>query len=225
MDRRLKGFVLCSIAAHAGLLAMLGQSPTTEVRPSGRALSVALISNSTDTHSQNSNPVPAVTAAAQQSPSLPTNQATPTEVPVSEKSLEHSDNNRSLPTNYPTAEKRQTPRPGDTTVASAVKTVSATRQTADKMSFLLKAALINHFNYPLMARRHDWQGEVRVSLRIEPNGQLSNIHVIKSSGYTILDRAAINSLQQLASLPDAGNWLHGQHFDTVLPIEYRLIDS
>jgi protein TonB len=89
----------------------------------------------------------------------------------------------------------------------------------------LQMIFASYFAYPPLAQRRNWQGEVRLGLRIEADGQLSNIRVVQSSGYSILDNAAIKSLRQIAAFPDADNWLHGRNFDTVLPIEYRLIDS
>lgn len=85
--------------------------------------------------------------------------------------------------------------------------------------------MTSYFSYPVLAQRRNWQGEVQLGLRVGADGQLSNIHIIKSSGYSILDRAAIKSLKQIAAIPGASDWLHGRHFDTVMPVEYRLIDS
>jgi len=82
-----------------------------------------------------------------------------------------------------------------------------------------------HFNYPYLAQRRNWQGKVRLGLRVEANGRLSHIHIIISSGYRVLDQAALDSLRQIAVIPDADHWLQGNTFDTVLPVECRLIDS
>ena len=83
----------------------------------------------------------------------------------------------------------------------------------------------SYFSYPLLARQRNWQGEVRLGLRVEANGHLSHIHIVKSSGYTLLDHAAQKSLERIVTIPDAAGWLQGRHFDTVIPVEYRLIDS
>lgn len=89
----------------------------------------------------------------------------------------------------------------------------------------LQHALVAHFNYPLVARRRGWEGVVRVGLRVEPDGQLSGLRVIDSSGHALLDRAALDSLQQVGRLPDIMDWMQGRRLDMVLPIRYRLIDS
>ena len=89
----------------------------------------------------------------------------------------------------------------------------------------LQHALVAHFNYPLIARRRGWEGVVRVGLRVEPDGQLSGLRVIDSSGHALLDRAALDSLQQVGRLPDVMGWMQGRRLDMVLPVRYRLIDS
>jgi outer membrane biosynthesis protein TonB len=46
--------------------------------------------------------------------------------------------------------------------------------------------------------------------------------VEQTSGYPVLDRAALQSLQ-LASVPDAEQWMQGQAIDIIIPVEYRLV--
>ena len=78
--------------------------------------------------------------------------------------------------------------------------------------------------YPAIARRKGWQGTVKMQLHIEADGAITRLQVDETSGYRILDRAAMECLQ-LASLPGAARWLHGQAIDIVVPVEYRLVDS
>lgn len=94
-----------------------------------------------------------------------------------------------------------------------------------RLNSRLQHALIAHFDYPLLARRRGWEGVVQVGLRVEADGQLSSLRLIGSSGYSLLDRAALHSLARVGQLPDVTEWLRGRHFDMVLPIRYQLIDS
>lgn len=89
----------------------------------------------------------------------------------------------------------------------------------------LRDALAAHFVYPALARREGWQGEVKVGVRVNADGRLSDIHLVASSGHDVLDRAALRSLAELRRLDDGGRWLSGSHFDMVLPIQYHLIDG
>lgn len=97
--------------------------------------------------------------------------------------------------------------------------------TARTLQSLVHEALAAHFSYPPLARQHGWQGEVRLGMRIEPTGEIRRIHVLASSGYGILDRAALRSLKAVGKVPRAVELLRGGGFDLVLPVRYRLLDG
>jgi len=78
--------------------------------------------------------------------------------------------------------------------------------------------------YPAIARRKGWQGIVKLELHIEADGSITDLQLAETSGYSILDRAAMQCLQ-FASLPGAARWLQGKTIDIVVPVEYRLVDS
>jgi protein TonB len=78
--------------------------------------------------------------------------------------------------------------------------------------------------YPAIARRKGWQGIVKLELHIEADGSITGLQVDETSGYSILDKAAMQCLQ-FASLPGAARWLQGQTVDIIVPVEYRLVDS
>lgn len=98
-------------------------------------------------------------------------------------------------------------------------------ETATRLYLDLREALGKHFHYPLVARRKGLAGEVKLRLRIEPDGELTHIRVQESSGHAMLDEAAIATLNKVARLPQAAQWLKGAYFDVTLPVEYRLIDG
>ncbi len=79
-------------------------------------------------------------------------------------------------------------------------------------------------DYPAIARRKGWQGTVTLRLLIEPDGRISRLEVDRTSGYPVLDRAAVESLQ-LASVPRAEQWLHGHALELLVPVEYRLVSG
>lgn len=87
----------------------------------------------------------------------------------------------------------------------------------------LNLAFSEHFTYPRLAQRNGWQGMVKLGLRIEPNGQLSRIRVVSTSGFPVLDQAALETLYRISTLQGVERWLGGTYFDTVLPVEYRLL--
>ena len=88
----------------------------------------------------------------------------------------------------------------------------------------LLQALLPHFEYPPLARRRGWQGRVRIGLLVEADGHLSRVQLVESSGYTLLDKAAMKNVNQLRNVPGATQWLDGCDLDVVLPVSYRLED-
>ncbi|WP_455220148.1 energy transducer TonB [Kaarinaea lacus] len=103
-----------------------------------------------------------------------------------------------------------------------LKTLS--QQQVARINAHLNQALDQYFSYPRLARRNGWQGTVKLGLRIESNGQLTNIQVLSTSGFPVLDQAALNTLNRISSLQNASIWLNGLHLDTVLPVHYKLVD-
>jgi TonB family protein len=116
-------------------------------------------------------------------------------------------------------------RPGQTPISAAAGDETATEATRNRLQVFLIEALGEHFHYPRLAQRHGWQGEVTLALRVEADGQLSHVRVTQSSGYAILDEAATTALEKIARLEQAAAWLHGAHFDMVLPVRYQLVDG
>jgi protein TonB len=109
--------------------------------------------------------------------------------------------------------------------AAAPNAAQQLAQAEAQVSASLRQALRAHFSYPLLARQRGWAGLVQLGLRVESDGRLSHVRVLESSGYGLLDRAALASVRAIGVVPQALRWLHGHHFDIVLPVEYRLLDS
>lgn len=59
--------------------------------------------------------------------------------------------------------------------------------------------------YPLMARHNGWQGTVEVSFDVLKDGKVSKPLVTKSSGYGILDREALSTIQNWTFIPATRN--------------------
>jgi protein TonB len=120
---------------------------------------------------------------------------------------------------------KNTARPsggGKPAVADAVQEAAA--KTAEATSELRKMFSAN-FTYPPLARRRGWEGEVRLGLRLEPDGRLTHIHIVKSSGFAILDTSALKTARGLGLAPAAARWLQGEWFDMILPVRYQLNDG
>jgi len=109
--------------------------------------------------------------------------------------------------------------------AMAASSPEPSRQESDRhLRNRILELVATNLKYPPLARRKGWQGTVVLKLHIEANGRISRLRVNETSGYPVLDRAAVESLQ-LASVTQAGEWLHGMPVDIMVPVEYRLVGS
>lgn len=82
----------------------------------------------------------------------------------------------------------------------------------------LRQSISAHFVYPPLARQRNWQGEVLLTFQLQRNGQISNARIARSSGYGLLDHAALNALTQVGRLGE----ILPHSLDLELPVIYRL---
>lgn len=77
--------------------------------------------------------------------------------------------------------------------------------------------------YPQRARLRGQEGTVRLLARIDPQGQLSELRLIESSGHALLDRAAREAVERWRFRPAtrAGQSVAGE---LVVPILFRFLD-
>lgn len=87
---------------------------------------------------------------------------------------------------------------------------------------VLQKELSNHFYYPKSAQRKNWQGIVILSFTILPNGKIEKIRINQSSGYDVLDSAAMNALAEINKQKELAIALNGQQLHQLLPVNYRL---
>jgi protein TonB len=113
------------------------------------------------------------------------------------------------------------PGGGKPEAADAVQAAAKT----DEASAELRKMFSANFTYPPLARRRGWEGEVRLGLRLEPDGRVTHIHIVKSSGFAILDKSALKTARGLELAPAAARWLRGEWFDMILPVRYQLNDG
>lgn len=81
--------------------------------------------------------------------------------------------------------------------------------------------LARHFRYPPLARRRGWEGRVLLGFRVESDGQLHRQRVLRTSGFAVLDQAALDSLRRVARITDAGDTRQ----DVQISVLYRLTDT
>lgn len=204
MARRLTQFLLCSAAAHALLGIWWATSSDLVWSPGETYLNVGILDDVVP-----NGPTKRSTAAATPLPSreAPTTSgliATSPDAPVGE----HSD------TENGTAATALAQRPPDLP--------DSEKLSRNHLLGELKTALSEHLVYPPLARQRGWEGTVLLALRVERDGALEKVRVSHSSGYDVLDQAAVDSLYRVRRLTEVTAWLHGQPMDLQMPVIYRL---
>jgi len=109
------------------------------------------------------------------------------------------------------------------TKVQSASTKEKSKSRAQVISIIHKA-LKQHFSYPRLAQRRNWQGKVLLSIRVTASGKIENIKLNQSSGYTILDKAAISSLTKVGELPQLVSLLP-YDINLTLPVIYQLTES
>ncbi len=88
----------------------------------------------------------------------------------------------------------------------------------------LNTAAGKYRNYPRYARQREWEGRATVRLDIGADGRAQRIRVSRSSGYELLDNAALEMLrraQRDTPVPDA---LRGRSFIVEVAVLFELKD-
>lgn len=107
------------------------------------------------------------------------------------------------------------------------KTVSGITQ--NRVISRLQLELKQYFYYPRLAQRQNIQGTVILGFAINLQGTLTNIRIVKSSGFAVLDIAAEDALQKLHQLDwdqdRDRHYLQRDNSNIRLPVIYRLTES
>ncbi|TNF38119.1 MAG: energy transducer TonB [Gammaproteobacteria bacterium] len=99
----------------------------------------------------------------------------------------------------------------------AADTVQVKRIIADEFA--------SHFYYPAAAQRRNWQGDVILQFTLMPDGSIQHIRINKSSGYAVLDDAAMDVMTKIHSEDQLALALNGNSMNHILPVSYRLMDA
>ncbi len=92
----------------------------------------------------------------------------------------------------------------------------ARRPDANREIRTAQRKLSEHIFYPPEAISLGLEGEVRLIITLTPDGRVEDVHVGASSGYPILDNAAIKAAYAMGRLPGATSR------ELVLPVIFRL---
>ena len=225
MTHSLKWFLCLSVATHAAVL-VAWQVPARMPGNTGHTLQLSVTQ-----HSGNRNTQPS--AASEVTARAAPDDAAPAVVPetvstgVKAKVAEIRDSSPRPARRSATEQNRAAAATIMTAAAPATAAshpVIQKEETDRHLRNSVMQLISRELTYPAIARRKGWQGIVKLELHIEADGSITDLQLAETSGYGILDKAAMQCLQY-ASLPGAARWLRGQTIDIVVPVEYRLVDS
>ncbi len=81
----------------------------------------------------------------------------------------------------------------------------------------IRDIITKNLSYPYMARKMGWEGRVTVSFVVSENGSASDIKIIESSGFDILDKNALKTVKKVSPFPKPP-----VKAEVIIPIVYRL---
>lgn len=86
----------------------------------------------------------------------------------------------------------------------------------------VQSKMHTYFYYPRIAQTKSWQGTVKLYFNFDKIGKINNIQIARSSGYSVLDDAAINALTKVkhALAPQALSLLNQAPYE--LTVVYQL---
>ncbi len=89
------------------------------------------------------------------------------------------------------------PKPAAKEIAAPAEPVQIKGGSGVEIEGCIKEKVVRKVKpeYPMRARREGWQGVVVVQIVLSSNGTIKNLDLVKSSGYDILDRAAIGAVR------------------------------
>ncbi|MFH1458425.1 MAG: TonB family protein [Candidatus Omnitrophota bacterium] len=86
---------------------------------------------------------------------------------------------------------------------------------------LVQKKILSATYYPREAQDAGWEGRVKISLNIGFNGELKDITILESSGYNVLDDAAMEVVRTQAPYPPFPPQIDSQEIWVDMPIVYK----
>jgi pilus assembly protein CpaC len=86
---------------------------------------------------------------------------------------------------------------------------------------VIQRKITNATFYPRQAKNAGWEGNVMLSLNIASNGELKGTKILQSSGYKMLDDAALETARAQAPYPPFPPQINSQELWVDVPILYR----
>ena len=122
------------------------------------------------------------------------------------------------------------PLPSDAQVAAKPQALPVVRQPAASLDpgalkaygEILAQAIGKRKTYPHLARMRNWQGTTELKLQIGLDGKLHQVSVGHSSGFEVLDAAAVKMAQEAVPFPEVPEALRGRELTMTVPVAFKL---
>lgn len=81
----------------------------------------------------------------------------------------------------------------------------------------IRDAILQRLVYPVMARRMGWAGTVKMAFVVSEDGCVTDVRVVTSSGFEVLDRNAAETIRRCSPYPKPPITA-----EVIIPVTYRL---
>ena len=116
-------------------------------------------------------------------------------------------------------------RKGAKTTVKQPMQIAASGQSArlsrDYRSTLLRL-IERHKYYPLRARRNGLEGTTTVAFTVSSNGEIGGIALAQSSGMSLLDQAAVQTIKRVGKAPPFPAGIDKSKWRFVIPLAYNI---
>jgi len=110
----------------------------------------------------------------------------------------------------------------DVEQAQAKPDMARTEDALQKFAAVVRKKIESQKRYPEAAQTSGIEGRARVKVTILRDGKLENAEIIESSGYEILDKAALQSVQDAAPFPPIPEALKRDTIQMSIRLNFRL---
>lgn len=93
----------------------------------------------------------------------------------------------------------------------------------DDFSRQLAMHIAKYKQFPRIAQRRGWQGEVILQVKLTGQGQLIAKKIRQSSGFRVLDEEGLNMIDRAIPFPAPPSILSGRIFTILVPIKFTLL--
>jgi len=100
-------------------------------------------------------------------------------------------------------------------------TATADRVQSNYIAYIQNYLLQTKY-YPLTARKRHFEGEVKLTFSIMPDGTIKNIRLSSPSKYTVLNNATLDAIKSIDSFRPLPKELHMNSLEVTVPFIYKL---